>query len=249
MHRSLIALLLGAGILSACSESTAPPAPDVCVQVAGMTHWWPGDGTGADVIGGLNAAVVDGAGFASGLPTAGGGQAFQFDGIDAIARVAHDEDLNPTIAFSVQAWVRPGAVPTFNGTIVGKGHPWDEIYVIDHHAGDWRAFVRDAGGRDHRIHGESIQPGVWTHLVLTWDGQLLVFYVNGLEAGRVAVSSLNSSSAFLGIGARSELGVPDEDIFLEFVGEIDEVAFFSRAVTGAEVQTIHAAGTLKSCMS
>lgn len=215
---------------------------NVCAPIAGMSHWWPGEGSGSDVIGGLDAAVVDGAGFAQGLMTAGGGQAFQFDGVDAIARVEHSEDLNPTVGFSIQAWARPGAAPTFNGAVVGKGDPLEEIYVIDHHDGDWRAF---AGGRI--IHGGSIQPGVWTHLVLTWDGQQLVFFVDGSEAGRQDVTSLRSSNSFLGIGARSEQGVPDDQIELEFAGEIDEVAFFSRPLTVSEVQAINSSGTLGLC--
>lgn len=215
---------------------------NVCVPIAGMAHWWPGEGTGADVIGGLDAAVIDGAGYAPGLPTAGGGQAFQFDGVDAIARVEDNDDLNPTVAFSVQAWARPGADPTFNGAIIGKGHPLADTYVIDHESGVWRGF----SGRNV-INGPAIQSGVWTHLVLAWDGQTLIFYVDGLEAGRRGVTSLGTTDAFLGIGNRSELGVPDENIELEFAGEIDEVAMFSRALTASEVQAIHAAGTLGSC--
>lgn len=167
--------------------------------------------------------------------------------MDAIARVANNSDWNPTVSFSAQAWARPGAVPTFNGAIVGTGRNGDEVFVIDHHAGDWRAFIRDSNRSDRRIHGQPIQPGVWTHLALTWDGQLLVFYVDGIQAGDVPVTNLNSSNAFLGIGGRSEEGFTDAELAFEFVGEIDEVAMFSRALTASEVQAIHAAGTLGSC--
>ena len=72
--------------------------------------------------------------------------------------------------------------------------------------------------------------GSWTHVALTYDGSLLRLYVNGVQAASANVSgAIQSSSSPLWIGGNQY----DEN----FVGLIDDVRVYNRALTQAEIQT------------
>ncbi len=219
-----------------------------CVPMPeGALHWWAGDGTGADRIGGANATLMGGATYLPGVVTSRGGEAFSFDGVDAIGRVSDVATLNPTGPFSIMAWARPGARPTPAGTILGKGHPWAESWILDSHRGSWRAVMRDGRGAATTIYGTTLRPNVWAHVVMTWDGRGLSLYVDGQLDGWRSIASINLSDAFVGIGGRSEQGFRDSELDYEFAGEIDEIVFFGRALGEPEIRAVFAASTQGIC--
>jgi hypothetical protein len=112
----------------------------------------------------------------------------------------------------------------------------------------WRAFIREDDGPAIALLGPTVDLDEWTHLALTWDGSTMSFYVDGSLAADTAVSiTLNSSTEFFGIGARSEAGFDDGDLDLEFAGLVEEVEFFSRALSGAEIAAIVEAGNKGKC--
>lgn len=59
-----------------------------------------------------------------------------------------------------------------------------------------------------------------------------------MEQGTRSVGSINVTDAFVGIGARSEEGFEDEELALEFTGEIDELMFFGRALDESEIRDV-----------
>ena len=73
---------------------------------------------------------------------------------------------------------------------------------------------------------------------MTWDGGRLAFYVDAAEQGTRRVGSIHVTDAFAGIGARSEEGFEDDELALEFTGEIDEVIFFGRALDPTEIRDV-----------
>ena len=69
---------------------------------------------------------------------------------------------------------------------------------------------------------------------MTWDRDRLAFYVDAAEQGtRSAGSTIHVTDAIAGVGARSEEGFEDDQLALEFAGEIDEVIFFGRRASAA----------------
>ncbi|MDE2662881.1 MAG: hypothetical protein OXI39_07750 [Gemmatimonadota bacterium] len=203
----------------------------VCAVPGGILHWWSGEGSGADRIGGVDATLMHGAGYAEGVP--GAGEAFSFDGVDAIALVPNAPTLKPAGPFSVMAWAKPGPdEASGSGTALGKGHPWQESWLLDNHNGRWRSVlrVRPGFGGDARVYGPRLVAGEWTHLAMTWDGQRLTFYVNGEAQGTHRAGSINPTDGPVGIGSRSEEGFSDDALEVEFEGEIDEAMFFGRAL-------------------
>lgn len=241
-----VSVAIFAMVGGSCMASVRPPA---CVTPpSGLVSWWPGDGDSRDVVGSSDGVLRNGATFGEGFVTSGGGQGFAFGGAYDVVYVADSPELNPTGAqgFTLSAWAQTNTT-SGNGTVIGKGDPWEEQYVIDQIAGHWRAFVRLSDNRDVRINAKPVRTGVFSHLALTWDGVVLRFYVDGVSAGSAPASSIKSSNVFLGIGGRSQSGFGDEELELGFIGVIDEVALFSRALGADEVTTIFNAGRNGKC--
>jgi len=130
-----IVKLFGLVALAACGSGVEPD-PIGCVPLPpNALHWWTGDGDGTDRIGTAHATLMHGVKFAPGLVESGGGQAFSFDGIDAYGHVDDTPTLNPTGPFSIVVWAKPGPNP-WSGSITGKGHTWQESWVLGHLNGD-----------------------------------------------------------------------------------------------------------------
>ncbi|MXW68373.1 MAG: hypothetical protein F4Z72_15415 [Gemmatimonadales bacterium] len=222
----------------------------VCAVPAGILHWWSAEGSGADRIGGVDATLMSGATYARGVVGATGGEAFSFDGVDALAVVSDAPTLNPEGPFTVMAWARPGRAETAgSGAIIGKGHPWMESWVLDNHNGRWRTFMRDRDRGDEKVYGPRLVPGEWTHLAMTWDGDRLALYVDAVEQGTRDIESIHVTDAFVGIGGRSEEGFQDGELDFEFTGEIDEVMFFGRALGVEEIRSVFENAAIGFCNS
>ena len=219
----------------------------VCAVPQGILHWWSAEGSGADRVGGADATLMGGATYGQGIAGNSGGEAFAFDGVDAIALVPDAPTLNPKGPFTVMAWARTGPVPRPNGTIVGKGHPWAESWVLDPHRDRWRAVIRRENGSSTSAYGSAIEPMAWTHVAMSWDGRVLALYVDGQRVETALVNSISVSDGPAGIGARSEQGFADDELELEFEGEIDEVMFFGRALGEEEIQSVFDKATLGFC--
>jgi Concanavalin A-like lectin/glucanases superfamily len=74
----------------------------------------------------------------------------------------------------------------------------------------------------------------WSHLALTWDGTIMRLYVNGTQvATRSRTGTLQGTSAGAGT-VRIGNNVPYGE---RFIGQIDEVRIYNRALSAAEVTT------------
>ena len=78
----------------------------------------------------------------------------------------------------------------------------------------------------------------WTHVAMRWDGEVLTLYIDGQPVRAETVNSINVTDGPVGIGARSEEGFTDDELELEFEGEIDEVMFFGRALGEEEIKSV-----------
>src|SRR5207245_492855 len=74
---------------------TCVPPPD------GIVDWWPGDGNTKDIVGGDNARLFGGAGFAQGEV----GPAFLLDGATGLVRAPDAASLDITNQITIEAWI------------------------------------------------------------------------------------------------------------------------------------------------
>lgn len=91
----------------------------------------------------------------------------------------------------------------------------------------------------------AIPLNAWTHLAITYDGSAVTGYVNGQSVGSVAAAGVirvaAGSAAALMIGNEPQRDAVQPGGFA-WDGLIDEVAFYDRALTAAQVQAVYAAG-------
>jgi hypothetical protein len=165
-------------------------------------------------------------------------RAVRFDGVDDQVEVPSSDSLSPAARVSVEAWIKPAALPAPGrvAAIAGKAHAY-AIQLNGHRLEFTTTIAKAAGPIRVRSSAGLIVPGRIYHVVGTYNGSAQQLFVNGV---RVAGSSLSGSvSPGVGpfaIGSAGNAGRP-------FRGTIDDVAVYARALSPAKVSAHHGAGS------
>ena len=184
----------------------------------------------ADDSGNGNDATLDSAGWATGHE----GSAMNCNGT-RWAVVPDAASLRPSAITYHARFYRAGSLSGYFGLLQKEG-PGDEGYGF--YSGpdnsSYRAYARIAGSwRD--IGGTPPAAGSFVSLTATFDGTTFRLYINGTEAANVSASgSLAQSSQDMFIGSAQGGGA---DVW---VGRIDDVRVYNRALTAAQVAALHA---------
>jgi hypothetical protein len=213
------------------SPTCAPPPPN-------MVSWWPGDGNTDDIVDGNNGAFVGTASYSTGEV----GQAFSFDGSNYVqVPDAANLDFAPNAPITIDMWVyRTGSAPVMH--FIGKRDACDSMNYqmgINMNSGEGLFFGNGFG--NEVATGQDLPLNTWTHLTGTFDGSTYRFYINGTPAGTAAgtLGSPNNLPLRIGTSGTCE----------RFVGLIDEVELFNRALSASEIQAIVNAGSAGKCKS
>ena len=141
--------------------------------------------------------------------------------------VPESASLDVTTAITLEAWVRPEAIPS------GA----NRSMIIDNN-GQY-SLVIQAGG-DLRCTNalvamvpQAVTIGVWAHVACTYDGTRIILYVNGVpraqSAGGGMISTIGTTGLHLGTNNPTGAGV---DVLLGF---IDQVAIWRVARTSQQI--------------
>lgn len=248
--RCLFVMLTIVGIAGAAGAQECTPAP------AGMISWWTGDDNTSDMVGGNDASLINGVTFVPAVV----GQGFEFTGVigQAIDIPAHGSLEPPLLTFELWA-IRygPGQNEDHQGPTLFQ-QAREPCCINEASYGLW---WRDSDGRisfsvgtnNGAIHGEysaNAFPdlGVPHHIAVSYDGAAANLYVNGqLEATRAT-----SGPVDYGSGAPVTIGTTNSALRTNgwartFNGIIDEVSFYSRALSSEEIQAIYEAGSGGKC--
>jgi hypothetical protein len=171
-------------------------------------------------------------------------KAAHFDGATQNVLV-QSNSIAATIAppFTVEAWVKPDAVPTsgsFNCPVasIWRPSPQAEGWIIYEGSSGWNLRLGDATGYGINITG-GMTPvtNTWYHLMATYDGTNAVLYVNGASAA-TGTSNLYAPNTTvpMGIGSRG-------DNSFWFPGSVDEVAVYPSVLPASAAAAHHAAAT------
>jgi hypothetical protein len=79
----------------------------------------------------------------------------------------------------------------------------------------------------------------WYHLAVTFDGSTVTFYVNGVSRGTTS----GITGYFANPSHNGQIGAGANTGFLPFTGNVDEVAFYTNALSLAQVQSHYQTGT------
>ena len=164
--------------------------------------------------------------------------AADFNGSSSLITVSHSAAWITT-GFTLMAWVNPsGLVGTQR--FLGKGRSsfqnWVSLSLVTSslQALTWGASAGPGGD----VSGGTISSSTWQHVAMTWDGTTLTAYINGVSLGTdtdPTFSGLTNTNDFI-------MGRNPESAAEWFGGSLDDVVFWSRELTGAEVAAVHAAG-------
>jgi len=161
------------------------------------------------------------------------GKGITFGGASSMVVVPENSLLDITGSLSIEAWVKPTAAGTNWQNVVLKGGPNTALSYILNAVGmpslDPSFFVSPASSG---VFGPvSLPINAWTHLAGTYDGATMKIYTNGVLAASVAqTGTIAPSTDGLFIGGNPYYGH-------NFIGTIDEVRIYNRALSAGEVQT------------
>src|SRR5581483_9758366 len=217
----------------AARAASCDPAP------SGLVAWWPAEGNANDAVGTNNGALVGGASFTSGEV----GQAFNFNGTSQYVQIPNNANWNLAGDFTIELWVKfnvSGDSAFLAGHDDGGGPQNKWILLVS--GGLLELHINSTLNNGILLGSGVFSPvgGQWNHVAVTRAGTLFTFYLNG------ATNSTASSSVVIPAASASlTLGSAENGGFL--AGSEDEVSIYNRALSGAEIQQIYAAGSAGKC--
>jgi LruC domain-containing protein len=173
---------------------------------------------------GTNSGKIVGATWADGLQ----GSALRFDGEQSNVDIPNSESLQVVLGLTMMAWVK-----TENYTsakILQKGD-WDGFGVYLDLWKGWKAAIYLDDKTSHDVGTLDGRPllNQWYHLAMTYDGQYLKLYVNGIEKGsNYAPGKLFKNTRNFSIGS-------DNAFQKFFKGTIDEVYLYGEVLMPEQI--------------
>jgi Tfp pilus assembly protein PilV len=165
----------------------------------------------------------------------------RFDGGDYIT-ASTTQGLNPFASTTASAWFKTTSTVASTkilGKTTGCASTGYLIWMDENAVGDGRVswWVGDGPWLDSPA-TSTYNDGVWHHVVGTYDGYTSRLYVDGNLSTSSARGVENPTSA-----AVFEIGGSTVGCGSGFVGEIDDVRIYQRALSASEVSTLYANGT------
>ena len=229
---------------------TMPPSPSSTPAPVGLVGWWKGDGNALDNVG-ANSGVNQNITYSSGMV----GQGFACDpenyayGTYTGIQIADQPAYALTNALTIEGWIRPRG----DGYIIffrGDHRPGLDPYFLAMQGNHTLLFnICDANGNSANV-ATPVDYFAWTHVAATLDGSsgTLSLYTNGVLAAqtntiiRPFAALLPGQSPGIGIGNLNDGGNN-----FPFLGDIDEIGLYNRALTIGEIQSIYNAGSAGKC--
>ncbi|MBI5388422.1 MAG: hypothetical protein HZA90_27470 [Verrucomicrobia bacterium] len=155
--------------------------------------------------------------------------------------VPYSPTLNAT-NFTVECWANLASLPGANTWIAplastDGGNVGYALYAGGT-SGQWESWFYVGGG--FRVgYGTTTQVNDWVHLVMTYDGQTQLFYVDGVPTSSILASFYPNPQRPFFIGAgRNEVAAGE----FWFNGWIDEVAYYPTVLTAERISAHYAVG-------
>jgi len=165
-----------------------------------------------------------------------GGNAYSFDGNDSL--VAPNSPVLNSDFTTIAFWVKVDSLPAQGEVYLMSNGGWQERWKISLPGHGKPVFTTNADGISDMDSGDGneLVEGEWAHLAFVHDGTNDIIYLNGAEVASKAVPGpLNDTDHPLGIGSNPIDGGN------YFMGSIDEVLIFNRALTAQEIADAYAA--------
>jgi hypothetical protein len=166
--------------------------------------------------------------------------AFSFNGLGNSIYKSGLTGPDASSAQSISVWFKAG-FPINDALLAGSAIDGNARFHISIKNGRLEgAHGNDSNFQYHEFGSATLQSGTWYHAVLTTTGNAgaMNAYLNGVAIGQ-APSGTNTpltSNYWIQLGS-----VASSSFIYNFKGEIDDVRFYNRAISGAEVAALYAA--------
>jgi hypothetical protein len=212
-----------------------------------MVSWWPLEGNGTDIYGSNSGTPQGAPAFVTGKV----GQAMSVNGTNGIS-VPTSSSLNfgAGADSSIDAWIKTADTARHTLTIVDKRLvAGANVTGYALYLQNGRVSVQLADGTllDILALSADVRDGQWHHIAVTIVRNSATgghAYVDGAVS---ATFNPTSKSGSLANNQPFLIGQNTQSVTADYIGEIDEVELFSRALTGAEVASIYNAGSTGKC--
>jgi hypothetical protein len=226
--------------LTVNTPSGGVPAPP------GLVAWWKAENDFNDTIG-----VNHGVNYTVNCVAGEVGSAFNLEGGNDHVQVPNDAAkaaLRLSTGATFEAWV----YPTTTGSQLTILSKWDTVWGYDQRSyifainpnsticlavcSDGKAYNTPACNSS-----STVPTNKWSHLAGTYDGTALRVYLNGTLAGTTPYTSgiYPSTNDFTIGGVAGQAST----FVCPFIGRLDEVSVYNRALSQTEIQSIYAART------
>lgn len=236
-----------AGNDSEIAELTVATAPEIVTSEPGLVAWYPFEDNANDATPYFNHGVIGGDPTFQNVtdrPNASG-RNIVFNGADSIIAPNAVQLISDyaTIGF----WIRVDDINLADAEsyIMTFGH-WSQrwkislpqhlkpVFTTNSKNAQFANFISDMDSGD----GNEVTKGFWWYVTMVHDGQFDIIYIDGVEANRKPVSgTLNSTGRPLGIGNNSVEGGQ------YFLGALDEIKIYNKALTAEEISNLYNLGT------
>ena len=158
------------------------------------------------------------------------GTALTFNGSSSWVTVLGSASLNLTTAFTLESWVKPTALNSWQAAVIKEASGGLSYAVYANTSSRTPAAALHTSS-DVNLYGSSALPlNSWSHITASYDGATVKLYVNGaLVNSQSWTGQMPSSTSPLRIGGDSAWGE-------YFQGTIDEVRVYNRALSVTEIQ-------------
>lgn len=246
-----VALLIVAALVTAAQTGrpvdwySQAPSPDaVCTPIPfGMVSWWPGDGNPNDLRGGNNGTL-----FNTTFVPAEVDQGFNFasaTGTQSGVSIGNPVNLQLNANLTIDFWIKRADTTRVSNYQNGTSGACFYCYGAGGYAvgmfTDGTVAFGKQDGSNVSSPGLKVTDTNFHHLAVTKAGGTVTLYLDGVAAN---VGPFDPGFVFntnVAIGSRGDDGTAG------FLGALDEIQIFNRALSSAEIQSIFGAGAAGVC--
>jgi hypothetical protein len=227
------------GIYNAGTAGKCLPASGCIDPPTGLVSWWKGEANTSDTIGTNNGVISGNTTYRAGRV----GQGFAFDGSGDGVIVGNPPSLQLQ-NFTIETWVRRASASSVSfgafgsGLIFGYGQNGYGLYLNS----DGQPVLTKIDV-NNVTSSQSITDTNFHHLAVTKSGSSVVFYIDGVAYPASAYDPGFTFSTTAAIGARGD------NLDNSFLGTIDDLAIYNRALSASEVLSIHNSDAAGKCTS
>jgi hypothetical protein len=224
VSNSYAALASKAGYLTILSNP-----PGAAVAPSGLVDWWPAEGTPIDIIGTAHGTPVNGVTYVTGRE----GRAFHFNGTTSYLTTGA---ASIPVPWTASFWVNRQNAPGTGAALCSDGVAELKLEQYSNGTNSHQVGFTKFTYWDQNF-GYTVPLNSWTHLAFVASGTQMQLYANGALVGTIA-TNLPLPRAYFGFGYVNSNG----NMVDYLLASVDETMLFNRALSAAEVSSLHTAG-------